>query len=456
MQTIRKINFYASKLFLNSHRSCCCVYEISKLFPGIEAATSSNETSGKQIYEKMITSGIVASQSQGLFTLLPIGLRSMNKLVSLVEKQMKRIGAQQILLPHLVASSLWKKSKRYETCGSEIMKIKDRFNCEYILSPTHEEAITDIVRNFNLGQNSLPLRLFQMSTKFRDEPNPKHGMLRGREFLMKDLYTFDKCKETALVTYEEVSQAYKDIFKQLKLPCCIAKAEVGTIGGSISHEYHVLSDNGEDSLLLCEKCDTFMNSECASNNENLACKICNGPLILKKGIEVGHTFYLGTRYSEPLLAKFKSEFKGGSFFDMGCYGIGISRLLVTALEYHSSKDNDFLRWPLSIAPYKVCLIAAKRGSKIFDASLTWCNYFYNVLNDLPGYNNEVLVDDRVKTTIGKRFIDIKKLGIPITIIFGRTCSDSVPKFELIDNFNDKKYEFTHLELLQFLSTYNFQ
>ena len=231
----------------------------------------------------------------------------------------------------MTPASLWRQSGRLEGQGKEVLRFKDRHDKEVILAPTHEETITAMMAGLPVVTPAhLPLRLYQIGTKFRDEMKPKFGLIRACEFTMQDLYTFDQDPESAAGTYQEVSTAYKRIFTRLGVPFTVVEGDSTSMGGASSHEYHFPAKIGQDLLLLCDQCGAGFNSELGGAEDG--CKVCGGNLRESKGIEVGHTFLLGTRYSKPFKANFRSDSGANMPLHMGCYGIGVSRVLAAAVE----------------------------------------------------------------------------------------------------------------------------
>ena len=273
--------------------------------------------------------GVVRSAGPGSFHLLPLGLRSLAKIEKLIEQELSRVGCQKLALPQMTPASLWRQSGRLEGQGKEVLRFKDRHDKEVVLAPTHEETITAMMAGLPVVTPAhLPLRLYQIGTKFRDEMKPKFGLIRACEFTMQDLYTFDQDPEAAAGTYQEVSTAYKRIFTRLGVPFTVVEGDSTSMGGASSHEYHFPAKIGQDLLLLCDQCGAGFNSELGGAEDG--CKVCGGNLRESKGIEVGHTFLLGTRYSKPFKANFRSDSGSNMPLHMGCYGIGVSRVLASA------------------------------------------------------------------------------------------------------------------------------
>ncbi|XP_066981482.1 probable proline--tRNA ligase, mitochondrial isoform X1 [Macrobrachium rosenbergii] len=396
----------------------------------------------------LLDCGIVRPRGNGMYAFLPLGQRVLAKLTNIIDEEMKLIGAQKLLLPTLTSGHLWKKTGRWELTGDELIKVKDRHEKDYVISPTHEEAVVDMLaETYSLTHRNLPLRLYQISSKFRDEANPRFGLLRCKEFLMKDLYTFDKDEASAVSTYEQVSKAYDAVFQRLGVPYVKVAGDCGTIGGSFSHEYHYPAAIGQDILLICNGCGSAVNSELANNSDTTTCPLCGSVTTTTKGIEVGHTFLLGTKYSAPLNCSYQNEKGKPSLVQMGCYGIGVSRVLAAAVEALSCETG--IRWPWVIAPYKVCIISPKRGSKEANAA-SWVNFLANTIGSIEGFHDDIIIDDRDTFTIGKRVMEAKKVGYPIIIVVGKSACELVPRFELIDITNSNVLLFSHVELLDFL------
>ncbi|CAG8617306.1 4319_t:CDS:2, partial [Racocetra persica] len=389
----------------------------------------------------MIRAGLIRQSSSGVYSLLPFALRSLEKLEKIIDQEMRNIGMLE------TAANTWKKTGRWNVTGSELFKLKDRKASDFCLAPTHEEEITQLVANDIFSYRQLPLRLYQTGKKFRDEMRPRAGLLRGREFIMKDLYTFDVTEEAALKTYEEVNEAYKKIFTRIGLPFAVAEADTGIIGGTKSHEFHFLSPAGEDSILSCIRCGYTSNEECA-RDINDGCPVCYKnsitshdsvnfhPLTSNRAIEVGHTFLLGTKYSDPLKATFAPENPrhNGELLSiqMGCYGIGVSRMIAAVVE--SSHDSKGIIWPPSIAPYRVCIIPSGDDPEITEKTRSLYDF---LTSECDGLNGEILIDDRMNLTFGYRMKDAELLGYPWLMIIGKKFLES-GKIEIHERHNNQR------------------
>lgn len=464
---------------------------------------------------------------------MPTAVRTMEKLIRLIDQEMKLIGGQKMMMPSLIPTSLLKRSGRLDACYSELFTLPQQ---DMLLAPTHEELVCQLLHSIpNLSRKSLPLYLYQITSKYRNEKRPRSGLLRAREFLMKDLYTFDVDRESAKQTYARVCDAYDRIFRRLGIPVCQVTADPGNIGGDHSHEYHVLSNAGQDKILICTECGYAVNEELVraqgwsgerrtmkpimsssssgssspsaglgiserelcpnaakepvdsvvripseergervrellgnrdaagrssvGQDEDIAgsggkvrehgspedqehesgggevvlkCGNCSreGSLVRRKGIEVGHTFLLGERYTEPFGVRFTDVNSQQLLTQMGCYGMGVTRLLAAALEA-LSPNEDHMTWPQIIAPFHVVVIPPKSGSHEESAIGTaLMPDFAERLASATGL--DVLIDDRSHLTIGRRRKDHWKAGVPFAVIAGKAvATSSIPMFEIV-------------------------
>ncbi|NXK85971.1 SYPM protein, partial [Formicarius rufipectus] len=377
----------------------------------------------------MLQGGLIHPASPGCYCYLPPTVRAMEKLVRLMDEEMQAVGGQKLSLPSLSSAEPWRASGRWDQMGPELFRLVDRHSHSYCLGPTHEEVVTELVASqSNLSYKQLPLRLYQVTRKFRDEPKPRFGLLRSREFYMKDMYTFDASEEAAQQTYREVCDAYCRLFTRLGLPFVKVRAATGSIGGTTSHEFQLPADVGEDRLVLCPQGHFAANME-TLNGEQTSCPTCGERLTETKGIEVGHTFLLGTKYSSVSNAVFSSPENKPQLAQMGCYGLGVSRILAASIEVLSTEDN--IRWPSLIAPYQLCFIPPKRGSREEEEGGVRLEQVYDDLAEaLPHLASDSVLDDRTQLTIGKRLKDAKKLGYPYVVIAGKRACEDPPIFEV--------------------------
>ncbi|MCB9666795.1 MAG: proline--tRNA ligase [Myxococcales bacterium] len=359
----------------------------------------------------LLRGGYIRMVGAGIYELLPLGLRVLERISRLVRDAMNNAGAQELLLPGLVPASYYQESGRYEGFGDILLRFPDRTGAPYVLAPTHEEVITDLARRELRSYKQLPVILYQIQTKYRDEPRPRAGLLRGREFLMKDAYSFDPDHASAEKSYASMRSAYHEIFTRMGLDFRVVTADSGSMGGSGSAEFQVLAATGEDAIVACKSCDYAANTEVTEAQKlkaNDPCPTCGAPLAAYRGIEVGHIFMLGTHYSEKMGALFLDELGKHRPLVMGCYGIGISRLMAAAVEQHH--DEHGIIWPLSLAPYEVIICRLGTEPAVREASET-------LYAALKTEGITVLLDDRDERP-GVKFKDADLLGIPLRVTVG--------------------------------------
>ncbi|KAF2484292.1 hypothetical protein BDY17DRAFT_323160 [Neohortaea acidophila] len=489
-----------------------------------QAADSKDPENG---HDLLLRAGFLRQVHAGIFHILPLGLRVQNKLERLIDKHMQALGASKVSLSSLSSEELWQRSGRLDKSrSSEFLRLQDRKGAKYLLSPTHEEEITSIVANAVHSYKELPLRLYQVSRKYRDEPRPRQGLLRGREFLMKDLYTFDSNESAAHRTYGEVRKAYVAFLEELKLPYLVARADSGNMGGTLSHEYHFASPQGEDTVITCDKCDYSINEELyvgsydaeetshpslsvaselyISKDRTRLCSIyypsddgepniyavkaifpdvdtgvqgeqalrdrdehstnpqkhihfrdprlspeqfaeaarlplteaqrlptvaqqpitftkaragdtcpsCKqGALHLHRAVEIGHTFHLGQRYSEPLEALVLDSANRKVPMEMGCHGMGVSRLIGAIANLLA--DERGLNWPLAIAPFETVIVPVNE-SVVLDAQAL----YDQVCGGGVSSESEVLLDDRERP-LGWKLHDADLIGYPFIVVLGK-------------------------------------
>ncbi|XP_046975408.1 probable proline--tRNA ligase, mitochondrial [Vanessa cardui] len=371
----------------------------------------------------LLECGLVRPTSAGLFTLLPLARRAVTKIENIIHRCLEEVGAQRITLPCLTSAKLWAATGRLDDVGPELIKVEDRHGKKFLLAPTHEEAIADLLADVGpISYKQLPFTLYQIGNKYRDEHRPKHGLLRAREFSMLDAYSVHATPACAAHTYGALTRAYANIFRTLDLPVRRVEAPTGDMGGTLSHEWQLPSSAGEDVLAVCPSC-----SHTTLARETNECAKCGKETERINSIEVGHTFVLGTRYSEPLQATCVGPDATGPLH-MGCYGIGITRLLAAILEVLSTEKS--MRWPLEVAPYSAVVIGPKEGSKEwaklgFEAVLAVGRRLHEA-----GLRDDVLVDDRHGLTIGKRLMMADRIGYPFIIVCGRSALETPPRYEL--------------------------
>lgn len=522
-------------------------------------------------HKLLLRAGMIKRLASGVYTYLPLGLKALKKVENIVREEMDRAGAQEIFMPVLQPAELWKESGRWDVMGAEMMRIQDRHSREFALGPTHEEVITDIIRNDISSYKSLPLNLYQIQTKFRDERRPRFGLMRGREFMMKDAYSFHANKESLDEEFENMKAAYTRVFERCGLKFRAVEADSGAIGGSGSQEFHVLAESGEDEIIYCTSCDYAANVETAtsvidesaksellepklvdtpnvskivdiveylnvpvektvkammykdvvtddiymvlirgdfevnevklkniidtidvvlltdSEIENLGlikgfigpvgadlekikviadksvvgisnhttggnrldthyininygrdyeaeivadvrtvavgekCPKCEGKLASARGIESGHIFKLGDKYSKALNASFLDENGKSKIMEMGCYGIGVSRTMASAIEQNN--DENGIIWPSAIAPFVVEVIPANMKS---EEQVTLAEEIYR---DFQEANIDVALDDRDER-IGFKFKDGDLIGYPFKVVAGKKAADGIVELKI--------------------------
>ena len=374
-------------------------------------------------HQLMLRAGMIRKVSSGIYTWLPLGLKVLRKIENIVREEMDQSGAQEVLMPMVHPKELWEETKRWEKMGPELLRFKDRHDRDFCLGPTHEEVITDLVRNNVKSYKELPLNIYQIQTKFRDEIRPRYGVMRGREFLMKDSYSFNIDEASLQETYLLMRNTYKKILERIGLEYKIVKADSGAIGGDASEEFHVLAENGEDTIAISDASEFAINTELLLNEgedisslEGKPSPDGNGVIEIKKGIEVGHIFQLGKIYTELMKVNVLNQEGRAVDLFMGCYGIGVSRLVAAAIEQNN--DDKGILWPESIAPYEVNIVAIgyTKEPKIAEAA-------NSISEQLQAMGYEVIVDDR-KDGYGTKMKDAELIGIPVNVIIGNKFIES--------------------------------
>ena len=369
-------------------------------------------------HKLMLRAGLVRKVASGIYTWLPLGLKVLRKIENIVREEMDASGAQEVLMPMVQPKELWNETNRWEKMGPELLRIKDRHERDFCLGPTHEEVITDLIRNNVKSYKELPLNIYQIQTKFRDEVRPRYGVMRGREFLMKDSYSFNIDEACLQSTYLTMRNTYKNILERIGLDYKIVAADSGAIGGDTSEEFHVLAETGEDTIAISSESEFAINTELLlkegediSSLEGKPSPDGKGTIQIKKGIEVGHIFQLGKVYAEDMKANVLNNEGKASTLHMGCYGVGVSRLVAAAIEQNN--DDKGIIWPHSISPFDINIIAIgyEKDQQIAEASL-------KLYKDLQEMGYDVLLDDR-KDGYGTKMKDSELIGIPLNIVIGK-------------------------------------
>ncbi|MFP4286416.1 MAG: proline--tRNA ligase [Candidatus Izemoplasmataceae bacterium] len=376
-------------------------------------------------HKLMARAGLIKQTASGIYTYLPLGHRVIRKIETIIREELDARGCSELLMPALQPKDLWEESGRWDQYGPELMRLQDRKDRDFCLGPTHEEVITAVVRDYINSYKKLPLALYQIQTKFRDEMRPRFGLMRGREFIMKDLYTFSDSAEDLDVWYQSMKEAYTAIFKRSGLETRIVSSDTGQIGGDEADEFMVMSEVGEDTISYCESCDYAANQEFSGLHDGDTCPVCQGTIQTAKGIEVGNIFKLGTKYSVSMNAYFTDKDGSQKPVIMGCYGIGISRTLMASVEQHS--HDDALVWPKEITPFDLHVIPVK----ITEDNAKSIDELYQTLSK----DFDVLIDDRDERA-GIKFKDADLIGIPYRIIIGKDYSEG--KVELLNRYTSER------------------
>ena len=399
-------------------------------------------------HKLMIRANMIKPLASGIYSWLPLGLKILNKVEEIIRNNMNAYGCLEVLMPMVQPKSLWDETERSEQMGPELLGFKDRNDRDFYLGPTHEEVITDIGRQELQSHRDLPKTFYQIQTKFRDEIRPRFGVMRGREFLMKDAYSFDLDEDGMNKSYQAMKECYQKIFDEIGFEYKIVKADSGAIGGNMSEEFHVIADSGEDTLVFndndfssnIELLDETLKKEIESKIEaNDLSDIDSelGKLTIKKGIEVGHIFELGNKYSQAMGLSVQHD-NTQKVIEMGCYGIGVSRIVAAAIE--QNHDADGIIFPKNISPFDCSLISIneKKSKTVKDKSL-------EIYKHLRTKNIDVFYDDR-DVTPGVKFSDANLMGAPYQIVISeKNLEKNV--LEIINRKDQSKSEISERDLL---------
>ena len=419
---------------------------LSKLFIPI---LKNNPSEAKiKSHQLMLRVGMIKQASAGIYSWLPLGFKVMKKIEDIVRQEQNKIGAQEILMPTIQSSEIWKESGRYEDYGEEMLRIKDRQNREMLYGPTNEEQVTEIFRSSLKSYKSLPQLLYHIQWKFRDEIRPRFGIMRGREFYMKDAYSFDVSDEEAFYSYNKFFLSYLRTFKRLSLTAIPMAADTGPIGGNLSHEFIILADTGESKIFTDKRIfdlnsnDTELEKKSLQqmrkkyeqyysvtdekfNKEEFEKVVSEENRLITKGIEVGHIFYFGDKYSKAMGASV--DLPGGKkdFVKMGSYGIGVSRLVGAIIEAKYDDKNEIMKWPLSVAPYDIALVPMinKNDTSALDKAI-------NINKELIKNNIDSLIDD-TEENFSSKIKKMNLIGAPYQIIIGKKSDGDLLEFKEI-------------------------
>ena len=382
----------------------------------------------------MLRAGLIRQQAAGIYSWLPIGLRVLNKINAVIREEQNRAGAVEILMPIIQSADLWRESGRYEAYGKEMLRIRDRHEREMLYGPTNEEMVTDIFRSYVKSYKDLPLNLYHIQWKFRDEVRPRFGVMRSREFLMKDAYSFDLDQAGARHSYNKMFVAYLRTFARLGLKSIPMRADTGPIGGDLSHEFIILASTGESEVFshrdyldfpvpgaetdfndvagLQSLVDRWTSLYAATSEMHDAAAfeaVPSDKRMSARGIEVGHIFYFGTKYSDPMGATVTGPDGSERTVHMGSYGIGPSRLVAAIIE--ASHDEGGIIWPEAVAPFDVALLNLKAGDGGTDGA---CEKLHR---ELSAAGRDVLYDDRDDRP-GAKFATADLIGVPWQVVVG--------------------------------------
>ena len=395
-------------------------------------------------HQLMLRSSMIRQHTSGIYTWLPLGFKVLKNIENIIRNNQDEIGCNEMLMSTIQSSELWKKSGRYADYGKEMLRITDRHDNDLLYGPTNEEVITDLFSDYVNSYKGLPKYLYHIQWKFRDEIRPRFGVMRGREFLMKDAYSFDLTEEAAFETYKKFFRSYLKTFLDLGLQPIPVKAATGAIGGDLSHEFQILANTGESELAydsklvdsnLYEKSYEEITTMYSASDEMIDKSKSN--VVIGRGIEVGHIFNFGTKYTKPLECFVLNQDGKRITPYMGSYGIGVSRLTAAIIEaFH---DDKGIKWPINISPFKINIIMQPNPDYISDVES-----IYNLL--ITKYDN-VSLDDR-DLSIGRKIKDSELIGIPWTLIIGNNFKEK-GQIELISRSNSDKIFLSKQEIENF-------
>ncbi len=404
-------------------------------------------------HQLMLRVGMIKQSSAGIYSWLPLGFKVMKKIEQIVREEQDRVGVQEILMPTIQSSEIWKESGRYEDYGEEMLRIKDRQNRELLYGPTNEELVTEIFRSSFKSYKSLPQLLYHIQWKFRDELRPRFGIMRCREFYMKDAYSFDLTDDDAIFSYNKFFLSYLKTFKRLNLSAIPMAADTGPIGGNLSHEFIILADTGESKIYMdkrifdVDSSKTILDKDSLStlrkqyekfysvtdekfNKDEFEKSVLEEFRVNTKGIEVGHIFYFGDKYSKPMNAAV--DFNGKKeFVKMGSYGIGVSRLVGAIIEAKYNDKEGIMKWPMSVTPYDCAIIPMinKNDKSNLEKSI-------KIYEFLKSKNIETIIDD-TDENISAKIKKFNLIGIPYQLIIGSKSEGNLYEFKEVDGETQK-------------------
>ena len=389
----------------------------------------------------LIQGGFVHQEMAGVYSWLPLGLRVLRKVENIIREEMNALGAQEILMSALQPKENWLTTKRWDDVDV-LFKVPSQTGKEYALGPTHEEIVTPLVKDYISSYKDLPTAVYQIQTKFRDELRAKSGILRGREFIMKDLYSFHRTEEDLAVFYEKVKEAYLKIFSRCGMEVKVTEASGGAFTKKFSHEFQIITPAGEDLLIACPNCTFAQNTEVATKKAGEQCPQCGTELIETKGVEAGNIFDLGTRFSEAFDLAYTDENGERKLAIMGCYGIGVSRLVGAIVE--ASHDDRGIIWPASVAPLDIHLVTILPKDEAARAEFLMTAQ--KLIVDLEAMGKTVLWDDR-EISPGAKFADADLLGLPMRLVLSeKTLAAQSIEAKLRTNTEAKLIPLTQLQV----------
>lgn len=383
----------------------------------------------------LIRAGYLEKVSSGIYNILPLGWRVLQKIMQIIREELNKIGAQELMLTNLHPREFWEATGRWQSFDA-LFKTRSRLEKEYALAPTHEEIIFPLMKKIIQSYRDLPRSVYQIHIKFRDELRAKSGILRTKEFLMKDLYSFHH-NEDDLKSYKElVDQTYIKIFQRCGLKPIVTKASGGTFS-AFSTEFQVETPAGEDIVYFCCECNLGYNQEIFQGNE---CQNCGGKVEKIIASEIGNTFELSDKFSQAFDLTFLDQNGDRKLVKAGCYGIGVTRLMGVIVEVFS---DEYLLWPKSISPFDYHILVLSKAKDVFEKA-------EKIANHLTAEGKEILLDDRENVSFAEKLVESDLLGIPVKIIFGNKLQED--KIEIFDRLQKKKYEINYDHLINFLLT----
>ena len=420
---------------VETNRYSFCTMRLSRLFSKTSKTPPHDAETANAKY--LVQGGFVRQEMAGVYTWLPLGLRVLRKVENIIREEMNALGAQEVLMPALEPKENWLTTGRWDTVDV-LFKVPSQTGKEYALGPTHEEIVTPLVGSFLSSYKDLPIAVYQIQTKYRDELRAKSGVLRGREFGMKDLYSFHATQEDLESFYQKALDAYLRVFTRCGLNAKVVEASGGSFTKKFSHEFQIVTPAGEDLILACPSCTFAQNAEIATLKEGDACPQCGATLAAVKGVEAGNIFDLGKKFSEAFKVEFTDEDGARQTAFMGCYGIGTTRLVGTIVE--ASHDDRGIIWPKAVAPMPVHLVSLSSKDDAVQSRIS--EAAQSIYEGLEKEGIEALWDDRDAST-GAKLADADLLGLPLRILVSeKTLKEDSVEWKLRES---KEFELVKFE-----------